>query len=103
MSPIPWTTLLTHGPAIVASAKRLLTTTDTSDIRQRHQALDARLDEMQKASAESARLLHEIAEQMQALTMAQQEAAHRGRIAMTLAVAATVVGIGAAILALAGR
>jgi hypothetical protein len=103
MSPIPWSTILTHGPALVASAKRLLTTTEASDVRQRHQALDTRLDEIQRASSESARLLHEIAQQMQALTMAQQEAARRGRIAMTLAVAATVVGVGAAILALAGR
>jgi hypothetical protein len=97
--PIPWSTILTHGPSIVASAKRLLATTDTTDIRERHQALDARLDELQKASMESARLLHEIAQQMQALTMAQQEAARRGRIAIILAVAATVISIGAAIVA----
>ncbi len=99
MSPIPWSTILTHGPSIVASAKRLLATTDSPEIRERHKALDARMDEMQKASAESARLLHEIAQQMQALTMAQQEAARRGRLALILAVAATVISIGAAIVA----
>lgn len=99
MSPIPWSTILTHGPSIVASAKRLLATTDSTDLHERHKALDARLDEMQKASAESARLLHEIAQQMQALTMAQQEAARRGRIAIILAAAATVISIGAAIVA----
>jgi hypothetical protein len=100
MSPIPWTTILTHGPAIVASARRLLATVDAKDSRERHKALDLRLEELQKASAESARLVHDIAEQVQALTMAQQEAARRGRIAMTLAVAAVLAAIGAAILVL---
>ncbi len=98
--PIPWSAILTHGPAIVASAKRLLATTGGPDVRERHQALDGRLDELQKASAESARLLHDIAQQMQALTLAQQEAARRGRIALTLAIAATIISIGAAILAI---
>jgi hypothetical protein len=100
MSPIPWTTILTHGPAIVASARRLLATTDAKDARERHAALDLRLEQLQRASAESARLVHDIAEQVQALTMAQQEAARRGRIAITLAVAALLVAIGAAILVL---
>lgn len=100
MSPIPWSTILTHGPAIVASARRLLATTDAKDVREKHQALDARLNEMQKASVESARLLHEIAQQMQALTMAHQEAVRRGRIAIALAVAAMLLGIGALILTL---
>lgn len=100
MSPIPWSLILTHGPAIVSSAKRLLATTEAKDMRERHQDIDTRLDEMQRASADSARLLHEIAEQMQALTLAQQEAARRGRIAMGLAVAAMVLGIGALAFAL---
>ena len=100
MSPIPWSTILTHGPAIVASAKRLLATTAAGDIRERHQALDARLNELQNASAESVRLLHDIAQQTQALTMAQQEAARRGRITLTLAIAATIISVGAAILAI---
>ena len=99
--PIPWSAILTHGPAIVASAKRLLATTGTPDIREKHQALDARLDEMQKASAESARLLHEIAQQLQALTIAQQESARRAWIAVILAIVATIISIGAAVLAVA--
>jgi hypothetical protein len=97
MSPIPWSTILTHGPAIVASAKRLLT--DASEARERNNALDVRLDELQKASAESARLLHEIAQEIQALALAQQQAARRGRLAIILAVAATVISIAAVVLA----
>ena len=99
--PIPWSAILTHAPAIVTSARRLLAATDPAEVRERHQALDTRFDEMQKASAQSARLLHEIAQQMQTLTIAQQESARRGRIAMILAIAATIIGIAAAILAVA--
>jgi hypothetical protein len=97
MSPIPWTTILTHGPAIVASAKRLLT--DASEARERNNALDVRLDELQKASAESARLLHDIAQEIQALALAQQQSARRVRLALILAVAATVISIAAVVLA----
>ena len=99
--PIPWSTILTHAPGIITSARRLLAATDPTEVRDRHEALDTRLDEMQRASAESARLLHEIAQQMQTLTIAQQESERRGRIAMILAIAATIISIGAAILAIA--
>jgi len=100
MSPIPWSTILTHGPALVASARRFLAATETKDVREGNSALDVRLEDLQRASVESARLVHDIAQQVQALTVAQQEAVRRGRIAMTLAVAAVVVAIGAAIVAL---
>jgi hypothetical protein len=99
MSPIPWSAIITHGPAIVASARRLLMATDVDEARKRNHALDARLDELQKASAESARLLHEIAQQTQALAVAQQQAARRGQIAVILAVAATVISVAAIVLA----
>jgi hypothetical protein len=101
MSPIPWSTIIMHGPAIVASAKRLLTATDVDEVRKRNHALDARLDDLQKTSAESARLLHEIAQQTQALAIAQQQAARRGRLAIILAVTATVISFAAVILATA--
>lgn len=99
--PIPWSAILTHAPGIITSARRLLAATDPAEVREQHQALDTRLDEMQKASAEAARLLHEIGQHMQTLTIAQQESARRGRMAMILAIAATIISIGAAILAIA--
>jgi hypothetical protein len=100
MSPIPWSAILTHGPAIVASAKRLLATTGASDVRERTQALDVRLDDLHKASAETARVLHDMAQQVQALTEAQRDAARKIRVALAFAVAAAALAIGATILAL---
>jgi electron transfer flavoprotein alpha/beta subunit len=99
MSPIPWAAILTHGPAIVSAASRLLATASASESRNRHETIEARLDQLEKASMESARLLQEIAQQVQALTIAQEQTARRAAIAMALGAAAAVVGIGAGVLA----
>ena len=101
MSPIPWTAILTHGPAIVGAAKRLLATTGTTTTRQENQTIDGRIDRLEKTSMESARLLGDIAQQVQALAIAQEQTARRVRIAMVLSVTAIIVGIGAGILVLA--
>ena len=100
MSPIPWGALLTHGPAIVSAARSLLATQSTK-APERNRSLDARLDQLEKASIESARLLEEMAEQLQALTLAQQEMQRRLRIALIVSVGAAVVAAGALAYALA--
>jgi hypothetical protein len=97
MSPIPWAAILTHGPTIVSVAKRLLETSGANESHERHQTIEARLDQLETASMESARLLQDIAEQVQALTTAQEETARKCRIAIALGIAATVIGIGASI------
>jgi urease accessory protein UreF len=97
MSPIPWAAILTHGPAIVSAAKRLLATSGANESHKRHETIAARLDQLETASMESARLLQDIAEQVQALTTAQEETARRCRIAVALGVVATVIGIGVSI------
>ena len=94
MPPIPWTAILTHAPAIVRAAKGLLARTPDEK-----QTLDTRLDRLENTSLESARLLDDIAQQFQALAMAQEQTARRARIALTLGVVAIVVGIGAGIVA----
>jgi hypothetical protein len=99
MSPIPWAAILKHGPVIVAAAKQLLATADASRLHQRNQTIQARLDQLEKTSMESARLLREMAEQVQALTTAQEETERKYRIAIALGVVATVIGIGAGIVA----
>jgi hypothetical protein len=99
MSSIPWAAILTHGPAIISAAKRLLATTGANESDKRRQTVEARLDTLEKASMESARLLQEIAEQVQALTIAQQLTARRATIAMVVSAVAAIVGIGAGILA----
>jgi CHASE3 domain sensor protein len=55
---------------------------------------------LENASSESARLLREIAEQIQILAAAQEQATRTCRIAILLAAAAMFVGVGAGILAM---
>ena len=100
MSPIPWGALLTHGPAIVSAARSLLATQSTK-APERNRSLEARIDQLEKASLESARLLEEMAEQLQAVTLAQQEMQRRLRIALIVSVGAAVVAVGALAYALA--
>jgi hypothetical protein len=64
-------------------------------------SIEGRLDQLEKSSTESARLLQEIAQQVQALAMAQEQTARRARVAVTLGGAAVVIGIVACILAVA--
>ena len=94
---MPWTTLLRYGPTLVASAARLLAAVDSSQ-RRENETLTGRLDQLENASAESAILLREIAEQIQVLAAAQEQTARKCRIAILLALAAAVMGVGAGIL-----
>ena len=61
--------------------------------------MDARLEQLEKASVETARLVEQMAEQLQALTLAQQEMQRRLRIAVIIGVAAAAVAIGALVYA----
>jgi hypothetical protein len=97
MSPIPWTAILTHGPALVSAATRLLATSQKKNPTS--QPLEARLDQLQTASMESARVIQQLAQQVQALASAQEQTARRVRVAMALGVVVVIVGIGAGILA----
>ena len=99
MSPIPWAAILTHGPILVSAARSLLAN-QSSKINERHQSIEARLDQLEKASVETARLIQEMAEQQQALTLAQQDVQRRLRLALIVGSVAAVVGAGAAVLAM---
>lgn len=88
-----------HGPRLVAAAQSLLAT-QTKKGSQRHPNIEARLDQLEKGSVESARLLQAMAEQLQALTLAQQETQKRVRVALAFAAVAALLGIGALILAI---
>jgi len=96
MPRIPWAAILTHGPAIVAAAKKLFANASASHEKQ---PIEARIGQLEKASIESAGLLQEMAQQIQALTIEQAQTARRVRIAIALAVVSLIVGIGAGILA----
>lgn len=94
MPPIPWTAILTHAPAIVRAARGLL-----AGAPDKKQTLETRLDRLENTSLESARLLDDIAQQLQALAMAQEQTARSARIGMILGAVAIAVGVGAGILA----
>ena len=96
MPRLPWAAILTHGPAVVAAAKRLVAGTDHS----KNQSIEARLDQLEKGSMDSVRLFQEIVQQVQALTSAQEQTARRVRIAIGVGATALVLGIGASILAM---
>jgi hypothetical protein len=98
--PMPWTAMLRYGPTLVASAARLLAAADSSKRREQNETITGRLDQLENTSAESARLLREVAEQIQVLAAAQEQTARKCRIAILLALAATVIGVGAGILAI---
>ena len=98
MSPIPWAAILTHGPTVLAAARSLLAN-QTKQARAQHQSVDAQLDHLEKASVESARLLQEMAEQIQALTAAQQELQRRLKLALVAGFVAAALALTAAILA----
>jgi len=99
MSPIPWAAILRHAPALVASARSLLATSNVEKLRHRDATSDARIVQLENASIESARLLQEMAEQIHALAIAQEQTARRARVAIAAGVVAAVLGIAAGIVA----
>ena len=100
MSPIPWGAILTHGPTILSAARSLLAS-QSATAHERNRSIDARLLELEKASVETARLVEQMAEQLQALTLAQQEMQRRLRTALIVGAVAAVLAIGALVYAAA--
>ena len=99
MPPIPWSAILTHGPSILSAARSLLAT-QSNKVSERHRSMEGRLDELEKTSMETARVLQQMAEQLQALTLAQQDLQRRLRYALIVGIAAAALAVGALILAL---
>ena len=98
--PIPWGAILTHGPAIVSAARSLLASQSTK-AHVRNRSIEARLEQLETASVETARLVEQMAEQLQALTLAQQEMQRRLRTALIIGAIAAVLAVGALVAVLA--
>jgi|RhiMethySRZTD1v2_1073278.scaffolds.fasta_scaffold12321_5 hypothetical protein len=96
--PIPWRVILTHGPAIVSAAQSLFAT-QSKRANERQQSIESRLEQLEKGSVESARVLQELAQQVEALTLAEQDLQKRALLALTVGAVGVVVGIAAAIVA----
>ena len=97
---IPWATILKHAPAILAAADGLLNRVRASDAGDRTRSVDARLAELESDSRASAQLTQDMAQQINALTLAHQSAARTARRGLALGIAALVLAIAAVILAI---
>src|SRR5687767_820738 len=101
MPTIPWAAILTHAPALVSAAERLLARSGPKQSTERAtQGVEARLERLEKGSEESARLIQDIAQQLQAIVVAQEVAARRTRLAVRVGAVAVGLAVLAAVLAL---
>jgi hypothetical protein len=98
---IPWVEILKHAPAILAAADALRTRVRSTDAGDRTRSVDARLAELEDESRASAQLTKDMAQQINALTLAHESAAQTARRGLALGVAALVLAIAAVILAIA--
>src|SRR5688572_16552657 len=98
---IPWAAILKHAPTLIAAADSLLTRVRASDAGDRTRSVDARLAELEDESRASAQLTQDMAQQINALTLAHESAARTARRGLALGVAALVMAIAAVILAIA--
>ena len=64
--------------------------------------MEARHDQMEKTSLDSAQLLQELAQRVEALTIAQERAARRDRIIIAIGIVAAVLAIASLALAWSG-
>ena len=79
---IPWSALVRHAPMLLAAADRLLARAGTSKSDS-------------TVTNETAQLLHDVAEQMTALTAMGDRTAKRAQIALVLSIAALALAAGA--------
>jgi hypothetical protein len=97
---IPWLALLKHAPAILAAADALRTRVAQHDAGDRSRSVDARFDELEADSRAAAQLTQEMAQQINALTLAHESAARTARQGRAIGILALVVAVAGVILAL---
>ena len=103
MARIPWATILKNAPMLLGAADALLAqarqrsvaTEITGDITVLRRHI-AQLEEQQRASAE---LVKQLADQVNAMTLAAEQSATRLRVAYAFAIAGTVLGAAGCLLA----
>lgn len=99
MSPIPWAAILRHGPTIVSAARSLLAS-QSAKANERNRSIEARLEQLEQASVETARLVEQMAEQLQSVTLAQQAMQRRLRMVLIVGAVAALIAVGALLVAL---
>ena len=95
---IPWAAILKHAPVMLAAADALLVRARGSTER-KSQGVDERLTSLEQRDRESAQLIQDMAQQIQALAVAQEGEVRRARIALGVAIAAGVLAACACVLA----
>jgi hypothetical protein len=100
ISMIPWAAILKHAPAILAAADALRTRVRAHDAGDRTRNVDARLAELESDSRAAAQLTQDMAQQINALTLAHESAARMARRGLALGIAALVLAITGVILAI---
>jgi hypothetical protein len=97
---IPWAAILKHAPAILAAADALRARVRSSDAGDRTRSVDARLAELEDDSRAAAQVTQEMAQQINALTLAHESAARTARRGVALGMTALVLAVAALILAI---
>ena len=97
---IPWVTILKHAPAILAAADALRTRVRANDAGDRTRSVDARLTELEGDSRAAAQLTQDMAQQINALTLAHESSARMARRGLALGIAALVLAITGVVLAI---
>jgi len=100
---IPWLALLKHAPAILAAADALRTRVTQDNAGDPSRSVEARLAELEADSRAAAQLTQEMAQQINALTLAHESAARTARRGLAIGIIAFVVAIAGIILAVSGR
>jgi soluble lytic murein transglycosylase-like protein len=95
-----WLALLKHAPAILAAADALRTRVRANDAGDRTRSVDARLAELENDSRAAAQLTQDMAQQINALTLAHESAARTARRGLALGIAALLLAIAGVILAI---
>jgi hypothetical protein len=97
---ISWVEILKHAPTILAAADALRARVRANDAGDRTRGVDARLGELEDESRASAQLTREIAQQINALTLAHESATRTARRGLALGIAALVLATAGVILAI---
>lgn len=97
---IPWSFLLKNSPLILAGADALLARLRSAPGQREKTDPAERLSRLEESSTETARLLHQIAQHVDALAAAQRATAKRVQIALVLAVVAAALSLGACVIVL---
>ncbi len=97
---IPWVAILKHAPTILAAADALRARAIKNDAGDSTRSIDARLAEFEDESRAAAQLTQEMAQQINALTLAHESAARTARRALALGITALVVSIAGIALAI---